>query len=122
MNVVGDAIATLQVDQHGNKPTPSQAVVNLLEKLQDPSAIPQAGKSNRATIIRCLKFAAILTVIFAVLTIPAIQRGFDGVFKNDFMKIGVQSLIFFIIATILMKTASKCSECSHCCDVKPKSS
>lgn len=111
MNVVGDAIATLQVDQNGNKPTPSEAVINMLEKLQDPKAL-QAPASSKEVFLRCMKYAAILTAIFAILTIPAVQRAFEGVIPNQFMKLGIQSLLFFIIATVLLKTSSKCGcEC-----------
>ncbi len=112
MNVVGDAIATLQVDQNGNKPTPTEAVINILDKLQDPRAAQQPTNSSKEVFLRCMKYAAILTAIFAILTIPAVQRGFDGMIPNNFMKLGIQSLLFFIVTTVLLKTSSKCGcEC-----------
>jgi len=104
MNHVGDAIASLQVDGDGNKPPPAQAVMNLIDKLQTSSSDKQPPQGN---MIRCVKYAAILTVIFAILTLPFIQSMFDKMFVSSWAKVGIQSLVFFIITVILLYTVSK---------------
>ena len=112
MNHVGDAIATLQVDENGNKPAPAQAVMNLIDNLQTSSDKSSADKSSAAApvqgkMMRCVKYAAILSFIFAILTLPFISGMFDTMFTNCWAKTAVQALAFFIVAVIMLYTISK---------------
>jgi len=108
MNTMGDAIANLQVDQDGNKPAPQQAVLNLLDKLNTPQGNQELDKIQQRVntpFVTCLKYAGILTIIVAVMSIPAVQQIMDKLFANDWMKMGAQCLLFFIIATVFLKKA-----------------
>ncbi len=104
MNHVGDAIASLQVDQDGNKPPPAQAVMNLIDKLQTSNSNQPQPQGN---MLRCVKYAGILTIIFAILTLPFIQSMFDKMFSSSWAKVGVQALVFFIVTVIILYTVSK---------------
>ena len=112
MNTMGDAIANLQVDQDGNKPAPQQAVLNLLDKLNTPQGNQELTKMQQRVntpFVTCLKYAGILTIIVAILSLPAVQQIMDKLFANDWMKMGAQALTFFIIATIFLKKAMNTS-------------
>ncbi len=108
MNTMGDAIATLQVDQHGNKPAPTEAVLNLLDKLNTPQGdaqLNQVKQKVNTNFVTCLKYAGVLTIIVAILTLPMTQEFLDKLFKNAWLKMGAQALTFFIIATIFLRKA-----------------
>jgi len=113
MNTVGDAIATLQVDQNGNKPQPTEAVLTLLDKLNSnqqqvsDQAVESVSSKMNHNLLTALKYAGILTVIVAVLNLPQIQTMLDDVFKNCWLKMAVQSLVFFIIATLYFRKVMK---------------
>lgn len=114
MNVIGDAVATLQTDPAtGNKPAPTEAVLNLLDKLKDngqQTAKAANSSSKPSSIMRCVKYAGLLTVIMVVLSLSFVQNILNGMFKNPMTKLAIQAAAFFMIAVLLLKNSAKCCE------------
>ena len=117
MSSVGDAIATLQVDSHSASSPPAgiTEVFKLLDKLNDgnkerfaSSSTPNKG-SGSSSMWKCIKYALMLTIVVTVLNLGPVQGLLNKMFKNSMVKIGVQALVFFIAAVILMKKASVCT-------------
>ena len=113
LNTVGDAIATLQVDSQTSKPPAGVTeVFKLLDTLNDNKNKKEGFKQpkGKSVIWQCIKFALILTIIMTVLNLGPVQKILDGMFKNQMVKLGVQALIFLIVAVVLLKKCTNIKE------------
>ena len=103
--MVGDTIQDLNVDASShNTPQKPEAFANVMQSLQTlkDAATPSSSSGIRGFKVSA-KRAAILTVIFVVLCLPPVQNALGSVFKNSFVKLFIQALIFFLVATFLIK-------------------
>jgi hypothetical protein len=104
--MVGDAIHDLKVDpSDASKPQNPEEFANVMQNLQTlkGSTLTSSGMSTVRGFKVSAKRAAILTVIFVILCLPPVQNALGSVFKNSFVKLFIQALIFFLVATFLIK-------------------
>ena len=106
--LVGDSIQDLKVDPADvakpQKPDEFSNVMHSLKTLTTSSTKEGFASSSGFRGLKVsAKRAAILTVIFVVLCLPAVQNALGSVFKNAFVKLLIQALIFFLVATFLIK-------------------
>ncbi len=104
--MVGDAIQDLKVDPtDASKPQTPEEFANLMQNLQTlkGSSFTTGSSSTVRGLKVSAKRAAILTVIFVVLCLPPVQNALGSVFKSSFVKLFIQALIFFLVATFLIK-------------------
>ena len=113
-SLAGDAIASLKLDSHPSAASATPVVnefFKVLDKLQKPEDQQQQESrpsssseesSGRSSFLDAVKHAGILAVVFAVLCLPCVQNAFTKIFANAGMRVGITTLIFFIVALVLM--------------------
>ena len=99
-SVPGDLITNLQVDPSSMKPPQADVVYNLLDNFKDSSA-PETNTGD------LLKYSGIITIVMTLLILQPVQSTIDGIFKNQYMKIGAQALLIFLITFIALQNLSK---------------
>ena len=115
-NKVGDALASLQVDASGKKPSHVDAVYGLLDKLAANQSTTSSSKEGYAapataaadqvtkmTMTSTLKVSAVLTAIFIVLSMTPVHNMLDKMFKSNLIKIGVVGVVFFVACFFVVK-------------------
>ncbi len=101
--MVGDSIQDLNIDpSNASQPPKPEAFSNVLQSLQTLKGSSPTSNGIRGFKVSA-KRAAILTVIFVILCLPCVQNALGSVFKNSFVKLLIQALIFFLVATFLIK-------------------
>jgi hypothetical protein len=108
---IGDAIANLQVDATGKKPSNTEALFNLLDKLKtnegyESSTTTSSQKSASRGLMSCVKPSILIALLGVGLTTPQVQLKLANMFPKSTTRYGIVALILLVCSILIIKKTS----------------
>lgn len=102
---IGDAIANLQVDANGKKPSNTEALFQLLDKLKTNEGYeaPPISSNHSKTFFSCLKPSLLIALLGVAISTPQAQIYLAKMFPKQHTRYGVIALIVLVCSLLIIK-------------------
>jgi hypothetical protein len=103
---IGDAIANLQVDATGKKPSNTEALFNLLDKLKTTEGYEVVSTPSQKTsrnFMSCVKPSLLIALLGVGLTTPQVQLRLAKMFPKETTRYGIIALILLVCSILIIK-------------------
>ena len=106
---IGDALASLQVDKDGKKPSNMEAFFNIMDKLgktkndEKKEGFAEESPSKLKGLLTVAKPAAVITAVAMILMAPQVQEMFTKMFAKAHIRYGVIALLLLVVSMVAIK-------------------